>query len=84
MLKNKGGHFEKIYRFSEISTNPYAYPLSFGLNPSFFGGSASQYYAFFSTELTVNGLTHYADPIITFKPQMEQLFGNALSEPNVP
>ncbi len=79
ILKNTGNTFDTIYRYSEISAQPFAYPLSFGPILGAGGGNMSLNFGFFHMSKTVNnpGLS-YGNPIQEFKPQMETIFGEAL------
>jgi hypothetical protein len=79
LLKNVDGRFNTIYRYSEISAQPFAYPLSFGHILGAGGGSMSLNFGFFHTTKTVNNPgPSYGNPIQEFKPQMEVIFGDAL------
>lgn len=79
LLKNTGNTFDKIYRYSEISAQPFAYPLSYGPILGAGGGSMSLNFGFFHTSLTSNNPgPSYGNPIQEFKPQMETIFGEAL------
>lgn len=82
LLENKTDKFDKIYRYTEISAQPFAYPLSFGPILGAGGGSMSLNFGFFHKSLTVNNPgPSYGNVIEEFKPQMEKLFGDALKTP---
>lgn len=79
LLKNMGGQFDTIYRYSEILAQPFAYPLSFGHILGGSGGNMSLNFGFFHTTKTVNNPgPSYGNPIQEFKPQMEKIFEKAL------
>ncbi len=79
LLENIGSKFDTIYRYSEISAQPFAYPLSFGHILGGGGGSMSLNFGFFHTKKTVNNPgPSYGNPIQEFKSQMENIFGEAL------
>lgn len=79
LLKNIGGSFERIYRYSEIKAQPFAYPLSFGWILGGAGGNMSLDFGFFHMSMSVNNPgPSYGNPIKEFEQQMEQILAPAL------
>lgn len=79
LLKNTGNNFEKDYRYSEISAQPFVYPLSLGPILGAGGGNMSLNFGFFHYTFTVNDPgPSYGDPIQEYKTQMNKIFGKAL------
>lgn len=79
LLKNTGNSFEKIYRYSEIKAQPFAYPLSFGWILGASGGNMSLDFGFFHSSMSVNNPgPSYGTPIKEFEQQMKQILGPAL------
>ncbi len=77
LLKNKDNSFQRIYRFSEISAQPFAYPLVVG--PIFAASGGRPTSGFYHTRLAINNPgPSYGNPIQEFKLQMEEIFGKAL------
>jgi|GEM_PF-5304774 len=79
LFKNNGENPERTYRYTKITAQPFAYPLSFGPILGAGGGNMSLNFGFFHTSKVINKSGgNYYNVLKDFKPQMEELFGDAI------